>query len=65
MESETENCNEQKIDIKNVTLKAPKINKDTSFWRIFWINVPKRECISDIQKEYSQVIENMAPTSTS
>jgi len=52
-----------KIDIKNIALKAPKKsrhNNSDSFWRIFWIsNIPKREGIADIRKEYSQVMENM------
>ena len=51
-----------KLDIKNIALKAPKKSKNKtneSFWNIFWINVPKRECIHDIRKEYSQVMENM------
>ncbi len=52
-----------KLDIKNIALKAPKRSKSKnydSFWRIFWIsNIPKREGIYDIRKEYSQVMENM------
>jgi hypothetical protein len=54
-----------KLDIKNITLKAPKKSKNKSsegsFWRVFWIsNIPKRDGISDVRKEYSQVMENMA-----
>jgi hypothetical protein len=53
-----------KLDIKNIALKAPKKSKNKNsegFWRIFWIgNIPKRECVSDVRKEYSQVMENMA-----
>ena len=54
-----------KLDIRNITLKAPRKSKNKSsegsFWKVFWItNIPKRECISDIKKEYSQVMENMA-----
>lgn len=51
-----------KITIKNITLKAPKRSTfiDNSIWRIFWINsVPKRECASNVRKEYSQIMENM------
>ncbi len=52
-----------KLDIKNIALKAPKKSRyrsSDSFWRVFWIsNIPKRECISEIRKEYSQIIENM------
>ena len=62
--SEIDDC-KIKLDIKNIALKAPKKSKskssEGSFWKIFWIsNIPKRECISDIRKEYSQVMENMA-----
>lgn len=55
---------EIKLDIKNIALKAPKKSKNKSsesFWRVFWIsNIPKREGISNIRREYSQVMENMA-----
>jgi len=67
MDSETgenaDNSDRVKLDIKNIALKAPKRsnNSEGSFWRIFWIgNIPKRECISDVRKEYSQIMENMA-----
>lgn len=53
-----------KLDIKNIALKAPKRCKSKnydSFWRIFWIsNIPKREDIATIKKEYSQVMANMS-----
>lgn len=52
-----------KLDLKNIALKIPKSKNNTldgSFWKIFWIsNIPKRECISDIKREYSQIIKNM------
>jgi hypothetical protein len=52
-----------KLNIKNIALKAPKKSKNNSegsFWRVFWIsNIPKRECVSDVRKEYCQVMENM------
>ena len=52
-----------KLDIKNIALKAPKRSKSKNYdsvWRIFWIsNIPKREGIYEIKKEYSQVMENM------
>lgn len=51
-----------KLDIKNIALKAPKKSKtsENSFWRVFWINnIPKREGIYNIKREYLQVIENM------
>jgi len=57
--------NGAKLDIKNIALKAPKKSKknrhyDNPIWGIFWIsNVPKRECVSDVRKEYTQVMENM------
>lgn len=55
---------EIKLDIKNIALKAPKKSRtksSDSFWRIFWIsNIPKREGIYDIRREYSQVMGNMA-----
>lgn len=53
---------EIKLEIKNIALKAPKKSKTSeSFWRIFWINnIPKREGISEIRREYSQVMENMS-----
>lgn len=64
MEVDTEIDTILKLDIKNIALKAPKKSKNKnsdSFWRIFWIsNIPKREGISDVRKEYSQVMENMA-----
>jgi hypothetical protein len=67
MESENDDDTKFKLDIKNIALKAPKKSKgknsEGSFWRIFWIaNIPKREGIYDIRKEYSQVMENMAAT---
>lgn len=53
-----------KLDVKNIALKAPKRSKTKNsdgFWRMFWIsNIPKREGISDVRKEYLQVMENMA-----
>lgn len=52
-----------KLDIKNIALKAPKKSKNksaNSFWRFFWIdNIPKREGIVDIKKEYSDVMQNI------
>lgn len=65
MESDTNEQNtEAKLDIKNIALKAPKkskTKKTDSFWSVFWItNIPKREGISDVRREYSQVMENMA-----
>jgi hypothetical protein len=64
MEVDNENrTDEVKLDIKNIALKAPKKSRrknNDSFWRIFWIaNIPKREGISDIRKEYSQIMETM------
>ncbi len=51
-----------KLDVKNIALKVPTKSKsiDNSFWRLFWINIPKRESISDIRKEYLQVMEDIA-----
>ncbi len=64
MDSETEYYSESKIklDIKNVSLKAPqkgKNNNESMLKRIFWMSIPKRECITEIKREYSQVMENM------
>ena len=63
---EVDNANDipVKLNIKNIALKAPKRSKSKdydSFWRIFWINnIPKREGIYDVKKEYLQVMEDMA-----
>lgn len=54
--------NDIKLDIKNIALKAPKKSKkiSDSIWTVFWItNIPKREKISEIKKEYSEVMQNM------
>ncbi len=54
--------NECKLDIKNIALKAPKKTNcaEQGFWkRMFWIEIPKRENISNIRKEYSQVMKEM------
>jgi len=61
MEDITED--QPKLDIKNIALKAPKKSRrisDQGFWkRIFWIDVPKRDNIANIRKEYLQVMENI------
>ena len=58
-----ESNTETKLDIKSISLKAPKKSKRVSeqgFWkRIFWINVPKRDNIANIRKEYSQIMEEI------
>jgi len=64
-DNDNDNDKDTKIDIKNIALKAPKKSRGTegSFWRMFWLtNIPKREGVMDIRKEYSQVMENMTPT---
>lgn len=54
---------ENKIDIKNIALKAPtksKTNSENIFWGIFWISdVPKRNKIGSIRKEYEKIMETM------
>jgi hypothetical protein len=63
MDDDTDLASGVKLDIKNIALKAPKksMNISSSFWRIFWISdIPKREGICNIRKEYSQIMENMA-----
>jgi hypothetical protein len=53
----------KKLDIKNIALKAPKKSITTNYWNIFWLsNIPKKEGISNIRKEYLEVMENMAPS---
>jgi len=50
-----------KLNVKNVALKKPsKSTPDNGLWKnFFWITIPKRNNVAEIQKEYLQVMEEI------